>query len=169
MKTLLRNAIFAAFGLFLLQGSAFAAQWSNVPGTAAVIESPGNTTNSAKGSAAVYYKSSSLDFVQKAKTDNYLYTWIPNQALQQIAFIYVRYYKQYAGAKLDTVYLYDGNTMIKTILAPINTPAGWVEFIVPLNGGNFVSVLNGIGVSLHVVADTVNTQFILSDVSGYVQ
>jgi hypothetical protein len=168
MNTLLRNVIFAAFGLFLVQGSAFAGQWSNAHGTNTVIEYPGNTINSAGGSASVYYKGWGLDFVQKANTQNWVHNWIPNQSLQQVSTIYVRYYKQYAGATIDLVHVYNGDTLIKVVAVPQNNFAGWITFSVSLGG--FLSAPNGIGVSLHVVpAAGANTQFIVSDVSGYVQ
>ena len=166
MKALLRNTLFVVSGLLFAHGPAYCAQWVDVQGTNAVIEYPGNTTNSAAGSAATYYKGWGLDFVQKAYTDNWVHSSVPSIGAQTATQIEVKYYKQYANASITDVHIYNGNTPVLKTVAPTSSTAGWNYFTISLGGT--LSFPYGLGVSLHVVpAPGADTDFQIGDVGAY--
>jgi len=161
MKTLLRNLIFVAFGLFFANSSAFAAQWVYAQGTNAVLEYPGNTTSTA-------YKGWGLDFVEKAYTSNWVHSSITTSGpYYQTRYIYVQYYKQYASASIYSVDLYNGGTFVKTVYPTNSSTAGWQSFQIDL--GAFYTFY-GLGVSMSVYpAYGYNTGFAIGNVAAYMQ
>jgi len=161
MKAMLRNLAFLAISLFFASGSAHAAQWVYAQGTNAVLEYPTNTTSS-------YYKGWGLDFVEKAYTGNWVHSSITTGGLYQSRYIYVQYYKQYAGGYINDVHIYNGASRIATLLAPYSATAGWNSFTVDL--GAVYSFYGGLGVSLSVYpASGVNTEFAIGSVAAYFQ
>jgi hypothetical protein len=168
MKTALRNSIFVALGIFLSAGSAYAAQWVDVNGNNAVIEYPGNTTNSAAGSAASYYKGWGFEFTQKAGTQNWVHAVVPSSGTQQADTIYVRYFKQYADASIGTIDIYNGEVKIKTVTAPAGAAGVWNAF--SINLGGILSFGNGLGVSLNIIPSPgKDTRFNIGDVGALFQ
>ena len=167
MKTALRNSIFVALGIFLSAGSAYAAQWVDTVGANAVLEYPGNTTNSASGSAASYYKGWGLEFTQKAGTQNWVHAPVPSIGTQQADTIEVKYFKQYADASIGTIDIYNGEVKIKTVTAPVGV-VGWNTFSISLGGT--LSVGYGLGVSLNIIPSPgKDTKFIIGDVGARFQ
>jgi hypothetical protein len=161
MKTLLRNLIFFTLGLFFANSSAYAAQWVYAQGTNAVIEYPSNTSNS-------YYRGWGVDFVEKANTYNWVHSSITTSGLYQARYIYVQYYKQYAGGYFNALDVYNGGSFVKRVYPSYSSSAGWNSFTVDL--GTFYSFYGGLGVSMNIYpASGANTEFAIGSVAAYMQ
>lgn len=161
MKTLLRNLIFFTLGLFFMNSSAYAAQWVYAQGTNAVIEYPSNTISS-------NYRGWGLDFVEKANTYNWVHSSITTSGLYQARYIYVQYYKQYAGGYFYALDIYNGASMIKRVYPSYSSAAGWNSFTVDL--GALYSFYGGLGVSMNIYpAYGANTLFSIGSVAAYMQ
>lgn len=161
MKTMIQNLIFVAVSLFFASSSASAAQWVYAQGTNAVIEYPSNTSNT-------FYRGWGVDFVEKANTFNWIHSSITTSGLYQARYIYVQYYKQYAGGYFNALDVYNGGTFVKRVYPSYSSTAGWNSFTVDL--GAFYSFYGGLGVSMNVYpASGLNTQFAIGSVAAYMQ
>jgi len=167
MKSLSRSSIFFIFAVLFVSNSAYAAQWLDMHGTNCVIEYPGTTTNaSAPANAAVFYKGWGLDFTQKAFNGNWIHCPIPIFGLQQVRYIYVRYYKSSTAGRIYVIHPYNGDTRVQ-VATPTAGIVGWNAFSIDL--GTFKSFSTGLGVSIGISNGDGNTRFIISDVAAYYQ